>query len=608
MQNILKRRGIRQILQVIIDFSLSVVAVSAAVFLTGLSFDVGTISFVFLFSTLRVQMNYFFGSYRQIWRYTSLRELKNLGFTALLSAMVAAPFSYLSFISPSLSTLFLDAGLYFTLASALRVIRRLSLTLKKITLSDDLGLKRVLFVGAGNTANILIQDIKNNHANIEIVGILDDSPEKQDAEIHDVKVFGKTAQLEHFIHKHNIQSLIITMPSAEAPVINDLVTRARRKGLSVKVTPNIHSLANIFNNNYRFSFRLEDLLDIKEIPSSIKEELDKDRQKRVLVTGGFGYIGTHLVKILLDNGFYVRVLENYSYGKRGAEVIGDHPNLDVVYGDIANIKDVVRCVKNVDTVIALAAIVGDPACSLDAEETLNLNFESTKILVETANFYGVSRFVFASSCSVYGASEDTFLDEDACLNPVSLYARTRIMSEEVVLERCGNMKPVIFRLSTVFGLSPRMRFDLVVNTLTVRGIVDKKFQVFGGDQWRPFIHCHDVARAFYLATTATDKQIEPVIFNLGGNGMNYTLGEIGSMIHTLLPDAEYDMTDNIDDPRNYKVKFDRIKKHLNFEPEYTIQSGVEEMILAIKGDGDLQNYSKMEYSNLMSLKEKSTLR
>ena len=225
------------------------------------------------------------------------------------------------------------------------------------------------------------------------------------------------------------------------------------------------------------------MLDIKEISSDTKDAMKPTTHNRVLVTGGFGYIGTHLVEMLLEAGYRVRVLDNFTYGRQGLEAIGDHPNLEVIEGDIANIRDVVRSVKHVDTVIALAAIVGDPACGIDAEATLNLNYEATKILVETADFYGVKRFVFASSCSVYGASGDEFLTEESSLNPVSLYARTRIMSEEILLERCGNMKPVIFRLSTVFGYSPRMRYDLVINTITARGVVDGKFQIFDCE-WR----------------------------------------------------------------------------------------------------------------------------
>lgn len=599
-----KNRTMRQSIQILLDASISITTILCASAISSIPITKTTFLLMGLSTIFRIQINYLFGSYRQIWRYTSFREIQNLGISALLSGIIAAPFSFLGYIHLSLSSLFIDASLFFILTSSIRLLRILSLALPLAPDAPSEITRKTLFVGAGKTANILITDIKNNHANIEIIGILDDAPEKQNAEIQGKKVIGTTARLEEIIFKHSIQSLIITMPSANSAIINDLVSRARRKGVSVKVAPNIHSLANIFNNNYKFSFRLEDLLDIKEIPNSIKTNLDNEREKRVLVTGGFGYIGCHLVKILLNNGYKVRVLENYLYGDQGKAYIGHHPNLEIVQGDIANIKDVVQCVKNVDTVIALAALVGDPACSLNAEETLNLNFEATKILVETANFYGVRRFIFASSCSVYGASNDAFLNEESSLNPVSLYARTRIMSEEVILERCGTMEPVIFRLSTVFGLSPRMRFDLVVNTLTVRGIVDKKFQVFGGDQWRPFIDCHDVARAFFLATTATSEQIKPVIFNLGGNAMNFTLKEVGNLIHELIPDAKYEISDNVDDPRNYKVSFDRIKKHLNFEPEYTIQSGVQEMIDAIKNDPNLQNYSKSEYSNLLALKEK----
>ena len=257
--------------------------------------------------------------------------------------------------------------------------------------------------------------------------------------------------------------------------------------------------------------------------------------------------------MLLDDDYNVTILDNFTFGKSSINHIINHPKLTVIEGDVANIKDLVKAVKNNRYVIALAAIVGDPASSIDAEETLNLNYESSKILTEICNFYEVEKLVFASSCSVYGASTSGYLTEDSPLNPVSLYARTRIYSENYILDNSKITSPTILRLSTVFGFSPRMRYDLVVNTLLIRALKDKKFSVFGGDQWRPFVHCYDVARAFKLAIESDRKATHKQIFNVGSDDMNFTIDQIGDKVSAKFPHAEYNTVDEDVDKRNCKV-------------------------------------------------------
>jgi len=262
-------------------------------------------------------------------------------------------------------------------------------------------------------------------------------------------------------------------------------------------------------------------------------------------------------------------------------------------------------VKDVDAVIALAAIVGDPACGLNAEETLNLNYESTKILAEACNFYGVERLVFASSCSVYGAAQNDLLTEQSPLNPVSLYARTRILSEDVLRERCGDTIPVILRLATVFGLSPRMRFDLVVNTLTVRALVDRHIQIYGGDQWRPFVHCQDVAEAFVLAALAPSMLIRGEVFNVGTTAMNYTLEDVGNIVARVVgPDVQVDAGEFNEDRRNYRVAFEKIERALGFKPEYSLEAGILEMVQAIQESSHLRDYQQARFSNLKHLQDR----
>ena len=348
---------------------------------------------------------------------------------------------------------------------------------------------------------------------------------------------------------------------------------------------------------------LSSMNQVKEIEDTLLHKVDSEKSKNILVTGGAGYIGIHLVQMLLDDDYNVTILDNFTFGKSSINHLKNHPKLTVIEGDVTNIKDLVKAVKNNRYVIALAAIVGDPASSIDAEETLNLNYESSKILSEICNFYEVEKLVFASSCSVYGASTSGYLTENSPLNPVSLYARTRIYSENYILDNCKITSPTILRLSTVFGFSPRMRYDLVVNTLLIRALRDKKFSVFGGDQWRPFVHCKDVARAFKLAIESDKKVTHKQIFNVGSDDMNFTIDQIGDKVSAKFPEAEYNTVDEDVDKRNYKVSFNKIVTQLGFDKKYDIEMGLDEMIEKINEDDSLLDYEDKVYSNFSQLKD-----
>ncbi len=297
----------------------------------------------------------------------------------------------------------------------------------------------------------------------------------------------------------------------------------------------------------------------------------------ILVTGGAGYIGSHLTRFLLEKGYRVHLLDNFTYGWKGIEEIRDHPELVIFEGDICNIRDVVKAVKGTKAVIALAAIVGDPAAALDEDETNSTNFESTKVMLEACEHYNVERLVFASSCSVYGANSDIQLNEGSWLNPVSLYAKTRILSEQVLLGNSRNVAPTILRLSTVFGLSRRMRFDLVINILTAKAVREGQIQIFGGSQWRPLIHVQDVARAFMMAAEAPIELVRGEIFNVGGNHLNFRIEELGEIVKKIMPETVTDIKPEDPDRRDYRVNFDKIKSMLNFEPQHDIEFGVREI-------------------------------
>jgi nucleoside-diphosphate-sugar epimerase len=327
-------------------------------------------------------------------------------------------------------------------------------------------------------------------------------------------------------------------------------------------------------------------------------------ERRVLLIGGAGYIGSSLLPRLLDKGYRVRLLDGFIYGEEPiADCLG-HPNLEIVKADFRNVHDVVHAMRGVQSVIHLGAIVGDPACSLDEALTVEVNLLATRTIAEVAKANGVRRLIFASTCSVYGAS-DVLLNERSVLKPISLYARSKIACEQVLLSlRGSHFTPVILRFGTVYGLSGRTRFDLVVNLLAAKAMVDGKITVIGKDQWRPFLHVHDAGRAVLAALEARTEQLSDAVFNVGSDGQNYTLGEIGELIQRMVPTAQLICTESEEDPRNYRVNFSRIRMALNFEPEWTLEAGIQQVIEAIRS-GKVIDYHHPKYSNVKFLSEQN---
>lgn len=317
----------------------------------------------------------------------------------------------------------------------------------------------------------------------------------------------------------------------------------------------------------------------------------------ILVTGGSGYVGYFVTKKLLDLGHFVTVLDNLSYGNKGLVEFVGQERFNFIFGDICNLKDVVKAVKGKDAVIAMAAIVGDPACNLDPDETINTNFLATKILIDVCEHHGVKRIVFASSCSVYGDTKDLIVDEDSSPNPLSLYAKTRIMSEQCLLSAPKSISPVILRLATVFGYSARMRFDLVVNFLTAKAYFKRNFTIYGGDQWRPLVHVQDVAEAFVEAALAADEMVDRKVFNVGCSKNNLTIEQVGNIVSCIIPEAVVEMKREVEDKRNYRVSFERLERDLGITCTRSVEDGVKEILDHLKGGG-VNNFEDDIYYNV----------
>lgn len=347
--------------------------------------------------------------------------------------------------------------------------------------------------------------------------------------------------------------------------------------------------------------RIWGYLVLSDHQSSVVLE-NKIRAKSVLLIGGAGYIGSAALPKLLAMGYKVRLLDSFVYGEEPIAEFLHHKNLEIYRADFRQVDKVVEAMQGMGTVIHLGAIVGDPACALNEELTIEVNLVATRMIAEVAKGAGVSRFVFASTCSVYGVS-DELLTEDSQLNPVSLYARSKIACEQVLLSlRDRSFSPVVLRFGTIYGLSGRTRFDLVVNLLTAQAVVDKKLTVFGSDQWRPFIHVDDAARAVLMATEANLKERSKMVFNVGSDEQNLTLGDIGALIVQKVPSAKLAIVDHNVDKRNYRVSFRRIREELGFLPIWGISDGMDQVLDAVR-NGDVSDYRLPKYSNVRFLKQ-----
>ena len=334
---------------------------------------------------------------------------------------------------------------------------------------------------------------------------------------------------------------------------------------------------------------------------------DRRKTRNVLVIGGAGYIGSALLKKLLDRGYRVRLLDMLLYGTDAIKDILDHPRLEILQADFRHIDKVVDAMRGMDACIHLGAIVGDPACALDEELTIEVNLMATRMIAEVAKGSGVSRFIFASTCSVYGAS-DELLDERSALNPVSLYARSKIASEQVLMEMAdSSFVPTILRFGTIYGLSGRTRFDLVINLLTAKAMIDEKITVMGSDQWRPFVHVDDAALAVFKVLEAPLVVVRNQVFNVGSDEQNFTIGQIGEMIKRLVPAAELLDLGPDGDRRNYRVDFARIRTALGFKPRWQVEDGIRQVIEAIQS-GQVDDYRDARYSNVKFLSDEGSYR
>jgi nucleoside-diphosphate-sugar epimerase len=327
--------------------------------------------------------------------------------------------------------------------------------------------------------------------------------------------------------------------------------------------------------------------------------------RHVLITGGAGYIGSILTSELLRANYRVTVLDSLLFGGEAIVPFLNHPNFHFIKADVTEQRTVRDAVKRdwqkPDAIIHLAAIVGFPACQAVGKQVAwKYNVEATKMVFEQAADLGVERFVFASTYSNYGLSEDGRpVTEESPLNPQSLYAETKIAAEEFLLaQKDAACAPLLFRFATLYGISPRTRFDLIVNQFVLEAFTKRSLIIYQRGYSRSFVHIRDVARGVIMGLEADKKKIYGQVFNLGTENGNYSKDDIVRLILKRMPETVVEYKDLTfgGDMRDITVSFEKIKRVLGFDTTLDVDDGVREVLFALKS-GLIRNPTDDRYRN-----------
>ncbi|HSX40479.1 MAG TPA: SDR family oxidoreductase [Candidatus Saccharimonadales bacterium] len=301
---------------------------------------------------------------------------------------------------------------------------------------------------------------------------------------------------------------------------------------------------------------------------------------KILLTGGAGYIGSVLTFDLLQKGHSITVLDRLMFGGESLVPFVEHPKFSLIVGDIRDKTLVNKSLKNIDCVIHLAALVGEPACRENPRTTRQINFEATKQLALLAKREGVRKFIFSSTCSNYGISDvSQEATEETPLNPLSLYSETKIAAEKFILsQKSGKFSPTVLRLATIFGLSPRMRFNLMVNEMARDAVFGKEYSIRNENAWRPFLHVKDAADA--IAQILISKKKSGDIFNIVSQNVQKKdlvklLKKVNRKVQVTIDEG------GKDDKRDYRVSAQKFKKTFHWKPKFSVENGFMEIYEAV---------------------------
>lgn len=316
---------------------------------------------------------------------------------------------------------------------------------------------------------------------------------------------------------------------------------------------------------------------------------------KYLITGGRGYLGSVLTQRLCRTGAEVVVVDDGLVG--GPEL--DLDEVAYIEGDVREPGSWEKALEDVDAVVHLAAIVGDPACDVDKDAAWDVNYIGTIRVAEACRRAHVPSLVFASTCSNYGVTEDAEVDVWSPLAPQSVYAESKVMAEHYLLSLPHDtFSARLLRFATIHGISPRMRFDLAVNVMTANAVARGSVTVFGGTQWRPFLHVEDAAAAVQLVL-GHDGLDAPSVYNCGSREENYRMDALGALIAEEVPDAGLEIRAEQRDPRNYRVNFDPIAHEIGFKPRRRVVDTVRDIRDAMLG-GAYADFDSVKYSNYLT--------
>lgn len=315
---------------------------------------------------------------------------------------------------------------------------------------------------------------------------------------------------------------------------------------------------------------------------------------KILITGGAGYIGSMITSVALQQNIQVIVVDCLWFNKSTPLIHYSNPNYEFVYGDICDTTLHDALLDDVDYVIHCAAVVGDPASKLFPDHTRKINYEASVALFNRAATLKKKGFIFFSTCSNYGVA-DGMATEESPLKPLSLYAETKVHTEQYILENHKELDYIICRLSTVYGLSPRMRFDLTVNDFTLNGFRKKYLDIFLPESYRPYIHVFDLASTLVQLLLNFDK-VKNNVFNLGFLGENYMKIEIAEAVKKYLPEVKIDILKEGGDLRDYKVDFSKLNTWLGIKNIFNVEKSVKE-IIEILQSGIITDFENPVYYN-----------